>query len=161
MKAWAIKDLDKDNKECVEFVNKYAQLLYTIDGSDIWTSIERMKWCHLGEDKVLEHLRKTNPHIEWTISDIYRDYLVIYDENEFNYCNLADIIGFYPDGSRIKVEVKEVKDKQWTAFGEQTFTFSKTTNWHNADCVIVINSSHDTIAELANDKCHVKKIVKL
>ena len=108
-----------------------------------WSAYQSIKWTNQGEELVRMYLKKHHPDIQWTYSDPYRDYLVIYEENDKNYVGCADITG-----GNIKVEVKEKDDRFWLAFGEQEFNWYLDTNFHDADTVIVINSSHTKIAEL-------------
>ena len=153
-----IYDLMQDfSKEAEEFILTWSQFgKYNADWKKR-TPRERLKMLEhalKGEEKVLDFLNKKYKN-EWDFSDKKRMMI----NNKYCPKTKPDLIN---TNKNITCEVKEVADKYWNCFGDQEFVLCCSNDdidhycFHDADYVIVINTSHNKIAEL--DKTKVRNI---
>ena len=121
---------------------------------DARTKLEIMIHTIEGEDIVKDYLNSKNEG-RWHFTDPER--LLINDAYApKNYPDLYDSV------NHITCEIKEVNDRQWTAVGKTVFKLKCEKDnilsavFHNADNCIVINSSHNKLAQI--DLNSIKKL---
>lgn len=94
------------------------------------------------EDIVLQYLQARCPDEGWTFNDPNR--LIVSINKPIYTHDRPDLINKYKQ----TVEVKQIDDKWWWVFGQQSFYLKEECRFHGANFVICINKSRTLLCQL-------------